>query len=528
VIWLQPWIALSAAAIAFPIFIHLLGRGRARTERFPTLRFVSNTRLQPTRRTRLHDLFLLLLRVAIVLAAVVAMAQPRWIGGAQRQRYAESLARVIVLDTSASMRAPLRSGGRTIDSARAIAQTLANASTVSVLWPTANAAEEIESAVAWLAQQPLRAEVVLVSDFQANGAFSEGLAKIPVPIGIRLVRVTSNALAPTGTTIETRATMGGVALANSAAVNTLRDGAVRDDAGTGSELIARTDARGTPGPMPPRTPTGDSLRVFTDVEWSRRAAAVSGDEALGDAAITVVVADAERARASSAIAAATALSPVVRTPTVGRAEIATAGDREQHGVTIVTHAAAGRGQLIAGSVAIRAPWMVDAVAALRASEVLRAAAFAAPAANDARRTGGSTLFVAHNADGRAVITAQQSSASDAPRMLLTIDVDASSDAGAATLAALVLATRRAVSSDQRQNEREPSFLREDELRPWQRAPSTTPAASNRSHARDPLSDPSDGRWIWVLVLVLLGAETALRRRVSAMQPHASTTAKTVE
>ncbi|MBL0178105.1 MAG: BatA domain-containing protein [Gemmatimonadetes bacterium] len=67
--WLQPWAWLGAATILLPTLIHLLGRGQSRTHRFPSLRFIDAARLLPAQRTRLQDLPLLVVRVAVLLLA---------------------------------------------------------------------------------------------------------------------------------------------------------------------------------------------------------------------------------------------------------------------------------------------------------------------------------------------------------------------------------------------------------------------------------------------------------------------------
>ncbi|MFI5311756.1 MAG: BatA domain-containing protein, partial [Gemmatimonadales bacterium] len=71
--WLNPWAWAGLVVVGLPVFIHLLGRARARPQRFPTLRFVDPSRLLPRRFTRPHDPLVLAVRVLIFAAAVAAL-----------------------------------------------------------------------------------------------------------------------------------------------------------------------------------------------------------------------------------------------------------------------------------------------------------------------------------------------------------------------------------------------------------------------------------------------------------------------
>lgn len=75
-IWLLPAAWLGAVAIAAPIVIHLIARPRPSVQPFPTLRFLPDTARAALRRRRLSDVPLLLVRCAIVIAAVAALAGP--------------------------------------------------------------------------------------------------------------------------------------------------------------------------------------------------------------------------------------------------------------------------------------------------------------------------------------------------------------------------------------------------------------------------------------------------------------------
>ena len=96
VAWLHPWVWLAGALVAVPIAIHLLARDRSRHVPFPSLRFVERTPLSAVARHRLQDIALLLVRMAIVLLAVAALAGPILITPAREAVWATHVARAVV------------------------------------------------------------------------------------------------------------------------------------------------------------------------------------------------------------------------------------------------------------------------------------------------------------------------------------------------------------------------------------------------------------------------------------------------
>ena len=135
--WQAPWVWLGAVTVALPILIHLLGRGKARRLPFPSLRFFGATRPLPTSRTRLHDLLLLALRVAILVAAVAALAQPLLLTAHRRSGFDSSLARAVIVDTSASMQRKTAAGEKAVDIAVRRAQQLADSASPGIVLATA-------------------------------------------------------------------------------------------------------------------------------------------------------------------------------------------------------------------------------------------------------------------------------------------------------------------------------------------------------------------------------------------------------
>lgn len=192
-------LALAATALAaLPVAIHMLRRAKARQVEFPSLRFLRETPALARSFAAPHDRWLLLLRVAIVLAAALAMSRPVWVGGPGAVALARERAVVVLVDASASMTRP---GAReqALEAARAAIARLDPSDRVaaasfdaSVRWLTqlvepdaasaaldryspgyaaANVAAAIREAEKLLADAPqANRRIVLVSDFQsANG-----------------------------------------------------------------------------------------------------------------------------------------------------------------------------------------------------------------------------------------------------------------------------------------------------------------------------------------------------------------------
>jgi hypothetical protein len=101
---LNPILAWAAAAALIPLVLHLMQRRRAVRVRFSTLRFLREAQKRSSRRVRMENLLLWLLRTAVILALAAAFALPVLrlrglgrLGGASQRDVA------IVLDVSYSM-----------------------------------------------------------------------------------------------------------------------------------------------------------------------------------------------------------------------------------------------------------------------------------------------------------------------------------------------------------------------------------------------------------------------------------------
>lgn len=94
------------ASLVVPLLIHLISRRRARRVRFAPLELLLRSQRRTARSIRLRQLLLLAIRTLLLAAVAVAAARPVWREDTA-QNAAAPLAVVVVVDTSASMRAVL-------------------------------------------------------------------------------------------------------------------------------------------------------------------------------------------------------------------------------------------------------------------------------------------------------------------------------------------------------------------------------------------------------------------------------------
>ena len=439
-IWQNPWAWTGLAFLALPVLIHLLGRGHAPRRVFPSLRFLPPSRSLPTRRKRVRDPLLLALRLGILSAAVFALTQPLLVTGKRLRDSARGIARVIIVDTSASMRRASRDGSPALAAVRRDAQRTAGEAQTSIVMETATPRRALAGAVAWLSRQHRRAELVIVSDFQAGTIEARDLMTVPRDIGIVLSRVD---VAPA--TVEVATQAGDV------------------------DHVARVTASGT----------------STDVEWSTRTAAVDGVRPN----VVILAGPNERGGADAAQRAASTLG--FRPPF-----------DSAHAVAVVLPGFERRSELLKSATPLHAPWMVGVVARLRVDSMLIAAAAAsmARAAAISSQDSGRTLVVVRADSGRPAVVAAEGSIDGRNRLLLF-----TFDASSLTTAALVAATTRALSTAAPVTEMDPSTVADDMLRLWQREPASRVAPADTG------AGASDGRWFWMIALVLLALEGWVRR-----------------
>ncbi len=185
--WLVPTAFAGLLALAVPILVHLFGRRQARPQPFPSLRLLRAVRPTPATRSRPSDVWLLVVRGAVIAAAVAALAQPRWTTG-DRAAAARVPVRVIVVDTSVSMARPAGAGRTHRTVALESASTLLDSARAGMIVETARPGATVGGAASWLSGRSGLRELVIVSDFQGDALREGDLATIPPGIGIRLVR----------------------------------------------------------------------------------------------------------------------------------------------------------------------------------------------------------------------------------------------------------------------------------------------------------------------------------------------------
>jgi Aerotolerance regulator N-terminal len=170
--FLEPAVWLAALAVAFPIAIHLLTRATRTPVRFPSIRFLEATRLSASSRQRIQDWPLLLLRIAVIVLAIAALAGPIVVTPAREAAWRARVARAVVLeDRTAAPEDELRSA--------AVARTFARQ----------RLRDAVADGVRWLEQQaPSTREIVVLSAFRRGPTDAADFAAVPPHVGIRLVR----------------------------------------------------------------------------------------------------------------------------------------------------------------------------------------------------------------------------------------------------------------------------------------------------------------------------------------------------
>ena len=101
--FLAPLFLIGALAGIIPVLLHMINRRRAKELPFATLRFLQISVEQTRRRKRIHDLLLLILRVAALVLLALALARPAMVHLSRLWSDGAQTAVVIVLDNSTTM-----------------------------------------------------------------------------------------------------------------------------------------------------------------------------------------------------------------------------------------------------------------------------------------------------------------------------------------------------------------------------------------------------------------------------------------
>jgi hypothetical protein len=100
--WLFPLYLAGAAAVIAPILLHLRRQPPQDRLAFSTLMFLEESKRQPTRRRRLENWLLLLVRCLILILLAIMFARP-FSRSTEAAAAAEGESVVVLLDASASM-----------------------------------------------------------------------------------------------------------------------------------------------------------------------------------------------------------------------------------------------------------------------------------------------------------------------------------------------------------------------------------------------------------------------------------------
>ena len=122
--FVHPSIAAAAlAAACIPILIHLINRRRFRKVSWAAMSFLIAANRRSARRVRLEHFLLLAIRMALVLAAGLAVSRP-FFSNASLGISSARVHRIFVLDNSLSMQAMRPDGHTRFDAAQTVAQRL--------------------------------------------------------------------------------------------------------------------------------------------------------------------------------------------------------------------------------------------------------------------------------------------------------------------------------------------------------------------------------------------------------------------
>jgi len=177
-LWFAPIAFAGLALLVVPVVIHLLTRREQQPVPFPSLRFLRTARLPALTRRLVDDWPLLLMRLGIVAAAVLALAGPLLVTDTRRGAWSERIVRAVV--ATPGIEAP--------------AEELASAFGVATFTADVERlANTLSAAVAWLeTQPPAQREIVVVGDLRASMLNAADFMLVPSHIGVRFLLKASN------------------------------------------------------------------------------------------------------------------------------------------------------------------------------------------------------------------------------------------------------------------------------------------------------------------------------------------------
>ncbi|MEO7275192.1 MAG: BatA domain-containing protein, partial [Vicinamibacterales bacterium] len=188
--WLLPGALGGLALVALPIVVHLLRTHRAQRIPFPTLRFIAPSRTAAVTLRPPSDLQLLMVRIGIIAAAALAMAQPVLVTRSRVASWNSRLVRAVVVDSSAAMQVGDGGGTKPAELVKPLAESEIAGAAQAVRIDTSSLTDGVSRATAWLATAPpARREIVVLSTFRAGSLDASAIAQVPSDLGLRLVQV---------------------------------------------------------------------------------------------------------------------------------------------------------------------------------------------------------------------------------------------------------------------------------------------------------------------------------------------------
>jgi hypothetical protein len=421
--WMNPTALVGLLAVAVPILVHLFGRRLAKRQRFPSLRLLQLASTTPVTRTQPSDLLLLLVRCAIIAAAALALAQPRW-SSPDRAKRLQTPVRVVIVDTSLSMERLTSDGRSAAVHARELGRQMLDSTREGMLVETTRPGANVAAAGSWLEQRSGKRELVVISDFQ-QGAVSDGdFASLSAGFGITLRKVT-----PTSVT----------------------------RIGTDSDVVVTLDGQ------------------ETDARWQSRDA-----DTIGTSLTILASSDSDVRRLTDVVSQ---LAPRVKST---------------HAIAVVFSDYREASQLAARTHPLNQPWQGDLLVALRNDELVRHGTSSATP----RSCASAETAPVRSAGGHLIAGVAAGDTGSQYELVVFSCADAGSSAGAALLAAVA----RVATAKPEWPETETLVVPDEQLRRWERPPTAV-------EPRGTDETSPDGRWLWLLALLLLFVEEAIRRRV---------------
>jgi len=222
--FLAPVFFAGLAAIVIPILVHLTHRERKDPLRFPSLMFVRRVPIRVARRQRIRNWLIFLMRVAAVALLAAAFARPLLDRGGTAVTFSGAREVVVLLDRSASM-AYANRWSRAVDAARdaidaigpedratlvlfddraeavtqpssdpAVLRAALDQASVGYETTSYGPAIQLASEIVGRSDRP-RAQVVLISDFQASGWDPAQAVRLPETARLELLDLSDGRVA---------------------------------------------------------------------------------------------------------------------------------------------------------------------------------------------------------------------------------------------------------------------------------------------------------------------------------------------